>query len=231
MSASEIKIPSRYLTDPLTTACFSGHRPEKLPFNINHAVSEDTFKTFIYLHIHEAYEAGYRTFITGMARGFDIIAAQTVLKYRRRFSVKDKISLIGVSPFSDEIHRLYGQDLYNYQMISESCDEMIYLRRDYKQGCFHTRNRFMVDHSSLLICACTDPKSGTGSTIKYAMKKGLRIDNIDVSDFPDLSDVHYKLPENGIWKVDRKKRGTVTYVNLPYTPSSLNDTRDDEKKQ
>lgn len=220
---------SPYLCDPSTTACFSGHRPEKMSHIIGSTVGMQAFKSIVYLHVHEAYEAGYRTFITGMARGFDIIAAQVVLDYKRRFSVRENIRLIAVSPFADEILNRHDNDLYDYNSVLEACDDVIYVRRDYHKSCFHVRNRFMVDNSSLLISACLDEKSGTGSTIKYARKKGLRVDNIALGVFGDMSDMHYEIPEVMIFNEHRK--GTVTYVNLPHPFSPSNDTQDNEKKQ
>ncbi|MBQ8623230.1 MAG: DUF1273 family protein [Oscillospiraceae bacterium] len=231
MSERSTTAVSPLLLDRQTTACFSGHRPEKIPFNIYHQINKETYLSYIYFHIHQAYEQGYRTFLTGMARGFDILAATAVIKYRRRFSVNDKINLVGVSPFLNEIKHLHGKDLFNYNFVKSNCDEMIYLNQEYTKGCFHQRNRFMVDRSSLLICSCIDEKSGTGSTMKYALKKGLTVDNINISDFCDMSDTDYPLPKCGYWIMDTGAKGTVTRVKAAHPFLPVNDTSDKEKMQ
>ncbi len=230
MSKNTAETQSPYLCNRETTACFSGHRPEKLPFNINYQTVEDGYLSYIYLHVHEAYLNGYRTFLTGMARGFDTLAATAIIRYRQRFNVSEKINLVGVSPYAEEIRRLKGQDLYNYRFIMHHCDEMIYLNREYTPWCFHQRNRFMVDNSSLLISSCSDENSGTGSTIRYARKKGLTVDNINPSKLIILSDndMVYLNSSNGYLTFDSGKKGTVTRINLP---SSFNDTSEHEKKQ
>ena len=230
MSKNTANVQSPYLCDRATTACFSGHRPEKLPFNINFQSVEEGYNSYICLHIHEAYLNGYRTFLTGMARGFDILAAYAVIKYRERFNVTEKISLVGVSPYSEEIDRLNGQDLYNYNLVKHHCDEMIYLNREYVPWCYHQRNRFMVDNSSLLICSCLDENSGTGSTIRYARKKGLTVDNINPNNLiiPSNEDMDYLFSQKGFWVLDSGKKGTVTRCELP---SPFNDTSENQKKQ
>lgn len=56
--------------------CFTGHRPEKM------CLPERRIKTALDLKIHAAIEDGYQTFISGMARGVDLWAAETVLRFR-----------------------------------------------------------------------------------------------------------------------------------------------------
>ncbi len=56
--------------------CFTGHRPEKL------GCSEEEAVAALRTGIQNAYADGYRTFISGMARGVDIWAAELVLKER-----------------------------------------------------------------------------------------------------------------------------------------------------
>ena len=56
--------------------CFTGHRPEKI------GIPDETVIALLDKAISEAIQSGYRTFISGMARGVDIWAAEIVLKYR-----------------------------------------------------------------------------------------------------------------------------------------------------
>ena len=61
----------------LHCCCFAGHRPEKL------SLSETKIKTLLEKTIDMAIENGFTTFITGMAQGVDIWAAEIVLKKKR----------------------------------------------------------------------------------------------------------------------------------------------------
>lgn len=178
---------SEFLTDPTTTACFSGHRPEKIPINLKSIFIENDFKDLIYEKVCEAYDNGYRTFITGMARGFDMYAAFAVVRLRNSSPDKSDIVLVGVSPFRSEKKRLNPADKFRYINIEKYCSDVIYLHEDYQPSCYHERNRFMVDHSSLLISLCFDENSGTSSTIKYAKRKGLRVESVDTSCLPLVS--------------------------------------------
>lgn len=56
--------------------CFTGHRPEKLTRS-GRAIRKD-----LEIEIRQAVADGQNVFITGMARGVDIWAAQIVLKLR-----------------------------------------------------------------------------------------------------------------------------------------------------
>ena len=58
--------------------CFTGHRPEKL------TMAEKKIKAALEAQIQAAIEDGYQTFISGMARGTDLWAAEIVLRFRDR---------------------------------------------------------------------------------------------------------------------------------------------------
>ena len=60
----------------LHRCCFTGHRPEKI------GIPEETVIALLDKAISEAIRSGYSTFISGMARGVDIWAAEIVFKYR-----------------------------------------------------------------------------------------------------------------------------------------------------
>lgn len=60
--------------------CFTGHRPEKLH------CSEIEVKTMLAKEIATALKQGKRTFISGMARGSDIFAAELVLEYHAQYA-------------------------------------------------------------------------------------------------------------------------------------------------
>ncbi len=60
----------------LQRCCFTGHRPEKL------SLPETEVIAWLEKEIRQAIADGFTTFISGMARGVDIWAAEIVLKHR-----------------------------------------------------------------------------------------------------------------------------------------------------
>ena len=74
----------------LHRCCFTGHRPEKI------GIPDETVIALLDKAISEAIQSGYRTFISGMARGVDIWAAEIVLRLR---DAGQPIRLICVSPY------------------------------------------------------------------------------------------------------------------------------------
>ncbi len=167
------------ITDRLHTACFTGHRPEKIPFCDNE-LKMRMLKSMLIERIYRAVDDGYLTFITGMARGVDIWGGKVI--YTMKHSHPELgLKLIGISPYKNELDNLHGVDIYDYGTVRQCCDEMYYLSEDYFQACYHLRNRLMVDHSNRVIGVVSDYKSGTGNTIREAKRQGLELDVIDLS--------------------------------------------------
>ena len=48
----------------------------------------------------------------------------------------------------------------------------------YTRGCMQRRNRYMVDHASLLIAVSDGAEGGTRSTIEYAFRRGVSVMDI-----------------------------------------------------
>lgn len=172
--------------NPFKTACFTGHRPEKIPFDTSEKLFLDILARAIYLRSYEAIRSGYDTFFCGMQRGTDIWAGKQILKLKEEFP---DIRLICVSPYEKEINSRKGADMADYIELRDSCDGFIALQREYSRECYQNRNRFMVDNSSLIIGAVADRKSGTGQTLAYARKKGLRVDEIDLNKFAEQNNL------------------------------------------
>ena len=161
--------------------CFSGHRTEKLPkgrteYNL-------MIQSLIY-EINKAISDGYDTFIFGACYGFDLICAEQILLRKQivRHTDPAKIKLIAVVPFEEQASRWKEQDREKYFNILSRCDEVITLNKHYQIGCYHERNRYMVDNSSRLICYYDGSSGGTGYTVEYAENKLIHVINICNSD-------------------------------------------------
>ena len=69
--------------DRATTCCFTGHRPDKLPWGSRESDPRClTLKRRLTQAVEGAYAQGMRHFICGMARGTDLYFAEAVLALR-----------------------------------------------------------------------------------------------------------------------------------------------------
>ncbi len=112
--------------------------------------------------------------------GFDLICAEQVLKRKLvvRHTDPANINLIAVAPFETHAARWREQDREKYYNILSKCDEVIILNKQYKSGCYHERNRHMVDNSSKLICYYNGSGGGANYTVEYAERQSIQIINL-----------------------------------------------------
>ena len=116
--------------------CFTGHRPEKLTRTEKDIVRD------LEKEIRQAIADGLSVFITGMARGVDIWAAQIVLRLRN--SGYD-IKLICACPY-DGFEFGWSKDWQKqYKEILAAADFVKYVCEGYSRSCFQIRNE----------CSCT----------------------------------------------------------------------------
>lgn len=111
------------------------------------------------------------TFYNGMARGFDLAAAQTVIQLKRRY----KIKLIACVPFYGQKETLNAFDRKIYEEVLNYCNEIIVLSQEYYPGCMYARNRYMVDKSDMVIAYYRGKRGGTQYTVKYAEEQQKKI--------------------------------------------------------
>ena len=149
--------------------CFTGHRPEKL------SVDEKTAQRLLENEIRKSISEGYRTFISGVARGIDIWAAEIVLKLKTEGA---DIHLICASPFEGFENSWTPQWKEKYRAILKAADVVKYISRSYSRSCFQVRNEWMVDHSNRVIAFYNGEPGGTLNTIKYAQRKGVEVLNL-----------------------------------------------------
>lgn len=151
------------------TCCFSGHR--ELPTGLKQwLLTKRLEKTVI-----EQIENGVRFFGSGVALGFDTLAAKAVLKLREKYPA---IKLILVLPCPTQAQRWSAEDVEEYELIKVQADKVVYTSQEYTKDCIFKRNRHLVDNSSVCICYLTKDSGGTAYTVRYAQNKGLRIFNL-----------------------------------------------------
>lgn len=150
--------------------CFTGHRPEKLTRTEKDIVCD------LEKEIRQAIADGLSVFITGMARGVDIWAAQIVLSLRN--SGYD-IKLICACPY-DGFESGWSKDWQKqYKEILAAADFVKYVCEGYSRSCFQIRNEWMVNHAARVIAVFNGEKSGTKNTIDYAAKVGVPVVRIE----------------------------------------------------
>lgn len=150
-------------------ACsFSGHRQiyrihqETLPEKLSHTID-------ILIN------SGITRFISGGAMGFDLMAAECVLKKRAEHP---EIKLSMILPCRDQASRWPSAIRRKYEAILSAADDVTYTSEKYDAFCMHTRNRALVDNSDVLVCYLVRMASGTAYTKNYAEEKGLGIINL-----------------------------------------------------
>ena len=150
----------------LHRCCFTGHRPEKL-FLIDSEIIKALEKA-----ISKAVADGFTTFISGMARGVDIWAAEIVLKLRKK---NKQIHLICASPYEGFETRWSADWQKRYRKIMKMADYVKFVSPSYSPACFQIRNEYMVNHSNRVIAVYNGEAGGTRNTINYANKIGVEI--------------------------------------------------------
>lgn len=164
---------------PDITCCFTGHRPSRLPWGSH---EEDPrclrLKKQLDSAILQAYEQGYRHFICGMARGADLYFCEAVLALR---SLHPEITLEAAIPFLGQADYWPIAERQRWNALLLQCDFETVVQHHYSNGCMDRRNRYMVDHSSLLIAVYDGiPSGGTKNTLLYALKNDLQVSILDV---------------------------------------------------
>ena len=165
------------------TCCFTGHRPEKLPWGRDETDPRcRALKAALAEVLEAVYLDGWRHFIGGMADGADLYFAEAAAALRRQHP---DLTLEGAIPCQGQERRWSAASRARYARAAESCDLLTVLRPEYVPGCMMERNRYMVDRSSLLIAVGGDAPGGTRRTLEYAADRGLKIIQLPLLGLPE----------------------------------------------
>lgn len=166
------------MQDEFFSCCFTGYRPEKMPFKIDKSdPGYIEFENRLINKIIELINAGCTTFISGMATGFDIIAAECVLEAAELIN-HTSVSLICAIPFIEQSKYYPALWKEKYNRLLQKCDNAILVSDKYYKGCFMKRNIFMVDNSDIVLTFYDGKPGGTKNTVNYAIKQGRKVLNL-----------------------------------------------------
>ena len=156
------------MDDRETTCCFTGHRA--LPPETMNLVRQRAERAIRDLHTQ-----GFRTFIVGGALGYDTMAA--ILLFQIRAELPD-IRVVLAYPYEGFNSSWTREQWQAYRDRLLRYDEVVCVSEKASKYAYWSRDRYMVDRSSLCVGYCIDAASGTGYTMEYARQKGVRVINL-----------------------------------------------------
>ena len=144
--------------------CFTGHSRKSC--RLQRGVVTAALK-----EIRQAIADGFNVFITGMARGVDIWAAEIVLRLQ---DAGEAVRLICACPYQG-FERGWKQSWQErYQAILSAADLVRFICPGTAAVASSGGNEWMVDHAARVIAVCgTGQPSGTKNTLDYAVKVGV----------------------------------------------------------
>lgn len=152
---------------------FTGHRPEKLPWgSAENAPRCIALKENLNKEVETAYHAGYRHFLSGMARGTDLYFCEAALSLRDHYP---DVTVEAVIPFPGQAERWNWHEQSRYHSLLEHCNFETVVQHHYSHGCMQRRNRYLVEHSSRILAVYNGKGGGTLYTLNYAIKQNLEL--------------------------------------------------------
>ena len=160
----------------MKTCAFTGQRPKGLGYPESDGRC-DALKRLLRLTIRKLIqEQGVTHFISGMAQGVDLYAAEIVLELKEQ---SPQITLECAIPYERQAVRWPAALRERYFSIASKCDKETMLQRQYTRDCMKKRNQYMVDCVEIVLAVWNGEPSGTGQTVWYAKEKGKLVWRID----------------------------------------------------
>ncbi|MEG2097945.1 MAG: SLOG family protein, partial [Pseudoflavonifractor sp.] len=100
--------------------------------------------------LEDAYQRGMRHFICGMAIGADFYFCEAALALRR---IHPEVTVEAAIPCEEQAERWSERDRNRYFALVCACDFETMVQHHYDKACMLRRNRYMVDHSAMVIAA------------------------------------------------------------------------------
>ena len=152
----------------MKTCCFTGHRIIKITPELVQRL-RDTIADIIERDVTDFYNGG--------AIGFDMLCAETVIALKAEYS-NIRLYMLLPCPPEEQIKGWNKAQIAQYNEILQVADNVTVLSEHYTDDCMKLRNKRLVELADCCICYCTNPRSGTGQTVRMAENKGIQIMNI-----------------------------------------------------
>ncbi len=158
-------------------AAFTGHRKQRLmQVNKDYRNLSGQIREKVITMIKNLYEEGFREFYSGMAEGFDMIAAEAVLQLKEQY---EDMTLVTAIPFRAQAEWFDPQDQLLYRELLKKADRVVMLSEKYYRGCYLRRDTYMVSRASMVIAYWDNVcNGGTYHTVKKAVETGREVINL-----------------------------------------------------
>ena len=165
----------------LIKCAFTGHRPQKLSFGFNESDQrcKDLQATLFLKILHLMLDQEVNYFISGMALGVDMYAAEIVMLMKK---FRTSLRLGAAIPCEGQSKRWPAPQRMRYDYIRMNCDVETVLQERYTPSCMFQRNCYMVDNADIILAVWNGDlgmDSGTWQTVSYALELGKPIIVID----------------------------------------------------
>lgn len=156
----------------INKACFfTGHRRIKKELI-------DTVKGLLKQEIINKYNEGIKTFISGCAKGFDLMASEIVLDLKKK-EFPDIELLLYIPCYQYEENYLTYEERCRLLHFKAYCTDILIVDKiNNDNDSIKLRNFKMVDDSCVGICYVNHKRSGAYQTIAYAKKQGKDVVNL-----------------------------------------------------
>jgi len=131
-------------------------------------IPENRLALLLEAEIRKAISSGFTTYITGMAKGTDLVAGEIVLRLREQ---DDRLKLICALPHPGFGLHWGGGWTERFQRILAAADLTRCICPDFSYASYQIRNEWMVRRSSLVIAVFNGERGGTKNTLDYARRQ------------------------------------------------------------
>jgi uncharacterized phage-like protein YoqJ len=172
------KILRNHMNTRRITACFTGHRPNKLGgYDWNNPIMQKLKNQLLNVINTLVIRHGITRFISGGALGTDQAAFWCVHLMKQKHPYIQNIVAV---PFEKQDQYWRNEHKYWYRKMLEKADEVVYVDTledyrdpqvpigEYSKQKMHKRNEYMVDHSGIIVAVFDGSKGGTYQCLYYA---------------------------------------------------------------
>lgn len=122
--------------------------------------------------VAKAISDGYNIFLSGGASGFDLLAAEEVLRQKYNHA---QLALRMILPYVNQSARYSVSDAARYKELLAQSESVHYISEPYTRDCMFRRNERLIFHAELCIAYLRKSRGGTFMTVNMAKRKGIDI--------------------------------------------------------